>query len=215
MAEEKKEEFRIPPILIVIPFFIGIVILYSIVSRWGFTEHFLIIGTIIASGGSFLYLLMYYIKTKKESKTSYTTRYEQLESLAKDQCPTEIKDYELRLSGDRDHAGVKLGRIKKYVRIMDPKYLNEERLKVTVTSIFHQWSQHTMNQHSASCRWQVFNSSTLGTSGIECRSTAGADWCDRTYERCKQLNNSSHFGGFRFLPDIVDKEIWWGRLKST
>jgi hypothetical protein len=97
---------------------------------------------------------------------------------------------------------------------IDSWTLDESKLKITITSIFHQWSQHTMAQHSPSCRWRIFNSSALGTSGIECRSTAGSTWCDRTYERCKTLNNSSHFGGFRFLPDIVDKEIWWGRIQS-
>lgn len=97
---------------------------------------------------------------------------------------------------------------------IDSWTLNENKLKITVTSIFHQWSQTTMHKHSASCRWQTFNSSTLGTSGIECASTHGADWCDRTYERCQIIGNTTRFGGFRFLPDIVDKEIWWGRLQS-
>ena len=97
---------------------------------------------------------------------------------------------------------------------IDAWSLNEGRLSVTVTSIFHQWSQHTLSKHSPSCRWKVFNSSTLGTSGIECQSTAGALWCDRTFERCAVLNNSSHFGGFRFLPDIVDKDIFWGRVQK-
>jgi hypothetical protein len=97
---------------------------------------------------------------------------------------------------------------------IDSWSLDESKLKVLVTSIFYQWSQHTMMKHSPSCRWKVFNSSELGTTGLECRSTAGSTWCDRTYERCKTLNNTSHFGGFRFLPDIVDKEIWWGRTQS-
>lgn len=98
---------------------------------------------------------------------------------------------------------------------IDSWTLDESKLKVTVTSIFHQWSQNTMMKHSPSCRWSVFNSSELGTSGTECASTAGGLWCDRTYERCQTLNNTSHYGGFRFLPSIVDKEIWWGRIQST
>ena len=89
--------------------------------------------------------------------------------------------------------------------------LDGQRLKVTATSIFHQWSQNTMSRHSASCRWHVFNSSTLGTTGVECASTAGASWCDRTYSRCSALSNTTNFGGFRWLPSIMDKEIWWGR----
>lgn len=94
---------------------------------------------------------------------------------------------------------------------LDSWEIDGERLKLTATSIFYQWSQNTTNRHSASCRWKVFNSSTLGTSGIECASTAGSTWCDRTYSRCAVLNNTTNFGGFRWLPSIIDKDIWWGR----
>jgi len=93
--------------------------------------------------------------------------------------------------------------------------LDGQRLKITATSIFHQWSQNTFSKHSASCRWKVFNSSTLGTSGVDCASTAGSTWCDRTYTRCSILNNTSNFGGFRWLPSIVNKDIWWGRIPKN
>jgi len=94
---------------------------------------------------------------------------------------------------------------------LDSWDLTESQLKATVTSMFHQWSQQTLSKHSPSCRWKVFNSSTLGSSGVDCASTAGAAWCDRTWARCLSLNNSTNFGGFRFLPSLVDKEIWWGK----
>jgi len=44
---------------------------------------------------------------------------------------------------------------------------------------------------------------------------AGAEtWCDRTYARCTVLGNTDNFGGFRWLPSIIDKEVWWGRLRG-
>lgn len=98
---------------------------------------------------------------------------------------------------------------------IDSWELDGQVLKVTATSIFAQWSRNTISRHAASCRWQVFNSSTLGTSGVECGSTAGASWCDRTYARCSALNNTSSYGGFRWLPSIEDKEIWWGRIPKN
>ena len=98
---------------------------------------------------------------------------------------------------------------------IDSWELDGQRLKVTATSIFHQWSQSTTSRHSASCRWKIFNSSALGTSGPECASTAGSTWCDRTYARCSILNNTTNFGGFRWLPSIIDKEIWWGRVPKN
>jgi hypothetical protein len=97
---------------------------------------------------------------------------------------------------------------------IDSFTLKEDTVKMTVTSKLAQWSQKTLSKHSASCRWKVFNSSTLGTVGTECASTAGEAWCDRTYDRCAALSNTTNFGGFRWLPSIVDKDIWWGRIKG-
>lgn len=36
-------------------------------------------------------------------------------------------------------------------------------------------------------------------------------WCDHSYERCAQMSNSDNFGGFRWLPFLQDKILWWGR----
>ncbi|GAI73202.1 unnamed protein product, partial [marine sediment metagenome] len=44
----------------------------------------------------------------------------------------------------------------------------------------------------------------------ECGYGGGETWCDRTYARCVVLANSDNFGGFRWLPSIVDKEVFWG-----
>jgi hypothetical protein len=85
--------------------------------------------------------------------------------------------------------------------------LDEEKLAITVTSIFSQWSQRTLSKHSASCRWKKFK-------GTECGYSGGETWCDRTYARCVALANTANFGGFRWLPSIIDKEIWWGRLRG-
>ena len=98
---------------------------------------------------------------------------------------------------------------------LDAWDLAENQVKVTVTSLFHQWSQTTLSKHSPSCRWKVFNSSTLGSSGVDCASTVGGGWCDRTYARCLILANSTNFGGYRWLPSLVDKEIWWGRSPNN
>ena len=90
---------------------------------------------------------------------------------------------------------------------IDSWQLNERSLRVTVTSIFYSWSQRTLSKHSPSCRWKEFKST-------ECDYAGGSTWCDRTYPRCVALANSTNFGGFRWLPSIVDKEIWWGRVQG-
>jgi len=86
--------------------------------------------------------------------------------------------------------------------------LTEEKLSLTVSSIFNRWSQKTLAKHSASCRWKVFK-------GAECGYSGGETWCDRSYARCAALSNTNNFGGFRWLPSIVDREIWWGKNRAV
>jgi len=80
---------------------------------------------------------------------------------------------------------------------------DEVKLSVIATNLFSQWAQKTTARHSASCRWKAFK-------GTECGYSGDAAWCDRTYGKCGELANTANFGGFRFLPDLVGKQIWWG-----
>jgi len=86
---------------------------------------------------------------------------------------------------------------------VDEWSLVEDRISITVTNQFTRWTQKTLMLHSASCRWKQFK-------GDECGYTGGAASCNRTYVQCGIYNNTSNFGGFRFLPSVEDKQIWWG-----
>lgn len=90
---------------------------------------------------------------------------------------------------------------------IDSWKLSERALSITVTSIFYSWSQRTLSKHSPSCRWKQFKST-------ECNYAGASTWCDRTYPRCIALSNTTNYGGFRWLPSIVDKEVWWGRVQG-
>lgn len=91
--------------------------------------------------------------------------------------------------------------------VIDQWTVDEEKVRITVTSEFAQWSQRTLAKHSASCRWKKFKGTECGYSGSE-------TWCDQTYARCQILGNTDNFGGFRWLPSIIDKELWWGRERG-
>lgn len=92
--------------------------------------------------------------------------------------------------------------------IIDGWNLDEESISFTVASELVRWSQKTLAKHSASCRWKEFKGTECTYAGIE-------TWCDRSYTRCSALGNQANFGGFRWLPSIVDKELWWGRTRSV
>lgn len=88
---------------------------------------------------------------------------------------------------------------------IDEWSIEEMVLDVTIVSIFTTWKQKTLSRHPASCRWKVFKEK-------ECKYTGDEALCDRSYARCLELQNTDNFGGFRHLPDLEDKELWWGRL---
>ena len=95
-----------------------------------------------------------------------------------------------------------------FLGYIDEWKIDEEKLVMTVVSRLARWNQRTLSKHSASCRWKAFK-------GTECQYAGAEIWCDRSYTRCQVLGNTDNFGGFRFLPSIIDKEIWWGRTRKV
>jgi hypothetical protein len=91
--------------------------------------------------------------------------------------------------------------------LIDDWEADETELRLTVKSIAIQWSRKNVAKQSASCRWKVFK-------GTECAYSGAETWCDRTYARCNALGNTANFGGERWLPSIVGKSIWWGRVQG-
>lgn len=85
---------------------------------------------------------------------------------------------------------------------------DEEWLDVDVVCALSGWDKQAVRKASSTCRWQEFKGEECGYSGAE-------TWCDRTYERCYALSNQANFGGFRWLPRIMNKTIWWGRNPFT
>jgi len=91
---------------------------------------------------------------------------------------------------------------------IDKWSLDESQLVMTIADMNVQWARKPLSRHPASCRWRVFK-------GPECGYTGSETWCDRSYARCSALGNTANFGGFRWLPSIMDKEIWWGRQPKS
>ena len=92
---------------------------------------------------------------------------------------------------------------------IDEWTMDEMKIQVRIVNIFTTWKQKTLSRHPASCRWKVFG-------GEECKYPNAQDTtCDRSYARCIELDNESNFGGFRHLPDLEDKELWWGRAPKA
>ena len=80
--------------------------------------------------------------------------------------------------------------------------LSEERLQLRLVSELALWRKRALRPATASCPWEF--------KGSECGYSGDAEWCNQSYLRCQALNNTNNFGGFRFLPAIMEANIWWG-----
>ena len=82
---------------------------------------------------------------------------------------------------------------------------DDNKAKVTITSEMVLWNKKSLRPQTSSCPWTF-----KGTSG-ECGYAGAETLCDQSYDRCLALANTGNYGGDRFLPAIVTREIFWGR----
>jgi hypothetical protein len=89
------------------------------------------------------------------------------------------------------------------------KIEGDSKVSISVVNEFARWNERTLRPQSSSCAW------AFKQAGGECGYVGSGTWCDQSYERCKGLGNQLNFGGDRFLPAVVEKELWWGRERGA
>lgn len=78
-------------------------------------------------------------------------------------------------------------------------------MRMQVYSPLILWKRRTPRRiHQATCPWEYGDSET-------CRYVGTMGRCDQSYAACSERANTLNFGGFRFLPSLQNKQIWWGR----
>lgn len=113
----------------------------------------------------------------------------------------EVDIYEVGLDSNMNV----LGSVLIFMGYIDSIEADHKRAEIQIYNHFILWKMKVPKRyHSPNCQW-IFKSSQCGYSGSE-------TWCDHSWERCVELNNKLNFGGFRWLPSIVDKQIWWGSV---
>lgn len=80
---------------------------------------------------------------------------------------------------------------------------NEVTAELKYSGLMAKWSKKTMRTAQSSCPWPI--------GGTEC-AYSGSETCSQTWVRCKQLSNQLNFGGFPWLPDLMEKKLYWGYL---
>lgn len=66
------------------------------------------------------------------------------------------------------------------------------------------WQSRTLLKSEATCPWPFKDSGTCRYAGLE-------TWCDQSWERCEYLANTNYFGGDLYLPEISERQLWWGK----
>ena len=101
-----------------------------------------------------------------------------------------------------------LGSTKLFVGFVDSIEIDGKRARFSIYNHFIRWKMATPRRlHQATCAWTF--------KGASCTYQGAETWCDHSWERCVALGNSQNFGGFRWLPGLVDKQVWWGRSPKT
>lgn len=106
--------------------------------------------------------------------------------------------------GVMDSTGTVVGLTGLFRGIIGEWDLTEDRATIRALNELVLWRKRPLRSASATCPW-VFK-------GTECAYAGAGSWCDQSYSRCAGLNNQAHFGGFRFLPALMEKQVWWGRV---
>jgi hypothetical protein len=69
------------------------------------------------------------------------------------------------------------------------------------------WATYWALAGSGGATWAEGNWYTVGT----CRYSGVQTWCDRSWDRCNTLSNTLNFGGFKYLPGIIGRKVYWGQ----
>lgn len=110
----------------------------------------------------------------------------------------------IRLAALTDTGAVS-GQEAMFVGVVDSAEYNDHKARFNVYNVLIFWKRKTPRRYySPSCQVSDFRDTY-------CMYSGGEEWCDRSWERCVALSNSINFRGWRWLPALVAKTIFWGR----
>lgn len=104
-----------------------------------------------------------------------------------------------------DDRGRVLGTVVHFDGLVDSMRLTNKTLKMDIFNHMILWKKRLPRRtHQATCTWTYKDPATCKYSGM-------ADLCDKSWESCGNRANLPNFGGFRYLPSLENKQLWWGR----
>lgn len=117
----------------------------------------------------------------------------------------------LKLAALNQNGGV-IGTAIQFDGLVDSARINKKSCKLNIYNHFVNWKKPLPPRtHQATCPWPF---KEVSSEYATCQYAGAATTCDKSWEQCVSYGNQLNFGGFRWLPSLVDKQIWWGRKPS-
>lgn len=95
-----------------------------------------------------------------------------------------------------------IGTVSLYNGFLSEWTLNEQNLKIKISSEFMFWWKKALRLPTPNCPWSF--------KGTECGYAGAETLCDKSPTRCSVLGNYNNFGGRKFISDVEEQEIYWG-----
>lgn len=88
--------------------------------------------------------------------------------------------------------------------LIDSVRFDDSTVQISVYSPMILWKRKCPRRiYQPSCPWKF--------KGEECKYEGTETWCDQDVNRCWALGNRINFGGFRWLPSIINRSFHWGK----
>lgn len=99
-----------------------------------------------------------------------------------------------------------IGTVIHFDGILDQINAKKKNFKIDIYNHMILWKKKVPRRtHQASCTWTFKDA-------VTCKYAGAQATCDKSYDQCLSYGNSINYGGFRFLPSLATKQIWWGSV---
>lgn len=115
------------------------------------------------------------------------------------------KRFLMRLAALDQNMSV-LGTVIHFDGILDVARAKKKSFKIDIYNHMILWKKKVPRRtHQPTCTWTFKDA-------VTCKYAGATTTCDKSWEECLSMGNSINFGGFRWLPSMADKQIWWGSV---
>lgn len=98
-----------------------------------------------------------------------------------------------------------IGSVVLFPGYLDRVEIDQQRCTFEISNQFIKWSMPSPRRlHGVTCPWTFKDPAT-------CKYSGGLTTCDKSWTQCIARTNTPNNGSFRWLPELADKKVFFGR----